>query len=146
MSGSLSTDTCAMTPIYVSSVALVACGMAYIDTLDTHMCVHVEVRGHQLMGFRCHSQCFLRHGLSLAWNLFSRLGWSASEPQGSTPLCLFHAGVTSEHIASDFLHVGSETWAQSLSQHFVNWANLLVPGSAIFCRFLPTFLTHFDLS
>lgn len=56
-----------MTPIYVSSVALVACGMAYTDT---RMRMHVEVRGHLLLGFRCHPQIFFETrsltGLELA--------------------------------------------------------------------------------
>lgn len=51
VSSSLPTDTSLILARAVS-VALVACGVAY-----THVCVHVEVRGH-LLFFRCYPPWF----------------------------------------------------------------------------------------
>lgn len=43
----------------------------------------------------CVIVCILKQGLSLAWSLLSRLGWLASEPQGSACPCFPSTGIAS---------------------------------------------------
>lgn len=76
--------------------------------------------------------CFLRQGLSLAWNSSpSRLTWLSSQPQGSRCPCLHSTGITRACPHTQlFLNVGSGFKPRSsclCGKHFVDWVIFPTP-------------------
>lgn len=69
------------------------------------------------------STCVVRQGLSLAWSRPSRLGWLASDFQGSICLCLSNAGRTCTYHCTWIFHISSRDQTQ-------------VPAFSLFCFWL----------
>lgn len=129
MSSSLPTDTCILTSAHVSSVALVACGMA---STQTHVCMRGGQRAAPSVVLQVTSTMLsLRHCLSLAGTC--QVGWAGHlvSPR-DPPVCASPMlGSQVSSTTSGFLHVGSEPWMLQL-RHHVYRAGSLIQASFIF--------------
>lgn len=99
--------------------------------------VYVGVRGQPWVSFlkRHHLPCFLRWDLSPSGSSLVRLGWLATEPQGSTSLHLAALGLEAvPPPCPTFLHGIKPKSLCFRSKFFVNWTISPASQSSLYSR------------